>query len=214
MSVAENLLSKAYVLIQAGNFHHASRVLDSLLLVDPMNVEAWEAYMQISESCEKLDDLCGRILLLSELTPMDRESILDFYYFLRRKLRAFDEQVATQEMITFELVDQFTYTLRYQFATTQNDAAFDKNFEQRLAKFLRKVIIIQYGALLTLGLKLFSAGNNFCCWIILVLAISILISLWNVIFHVTENHSKPRTPQLIFSSARKDKILTQPKLAV
>lgn len=212
--MAANLLRKAYTQIEAGNHLDARTILETLVNADPMNVEAWEAYMQMSETCEELDHLCDRVLQVSELTRTERESILDYYYFLRQRIKACGTEVEAQEMITFELVDQFTYTLRERPSSNPTDAAVDRIHEHGIARILRKMVIIPYGVLLAVGLNLLSAGNNFGYWIILVLSITIFVSLWNIIFPAIKIDQRPRTYQAESMDMQEDAVRGQPKVVL
>jgi len=212
MSGAPNFLDEAYVQLQAGNLQEARQILDLLVNDDPMNVEAWEAYMQTSESCEELDDLCERAIQFPDLAQTERTSILDYHCFLRQRIRVCNEKAEAPEVILFELRDQFTYTFDHRSSAALTDPRNKKDFERQIARFLGKAILIPYCVLLTTGIKLLSAGNNFGYWIILMLAITILIGRWNMILHVAEIDMKPRVPPLEFISTRQDIIASQPKL--
>ena len=214
MSGAPNFLDEAYVQLQAGNLQEARQLLDLLVNDDPMNVEAWEAYMQTSESCEELDDLCERAIQFPDLAQTERTSILDYHCFLRQRIRVCNEKAEAPEVILLELRDQFTYTFDHRSSAALNDPGSKKDFERQIARFLGKAILIPYCVLLTTGIKLLSAGNNFGYWIILMLAITILIGRWNMILHVAEIDMKPRVPPLEFISTRQDIIASQPKLVV
>jgi len=212
MRAAPNLLYQAYVQLQAGNLQDARQLLDLLVNDDPMNVEAWEAYMQTSESCDELDNLCDRAIQFPELAQTERTSILDYHCFLRQRMRVFDEKTEAPEVILFELRDQFTYTFDDRSSAALNDSSNEKDFERQIARFLGKAILIPYCVLLTAGIKLLSAGNNFGYWIILMLAITILIGRWNMVLQVAGIEMKPCVPRLEFISTRKNIIASQPKL--
>jgi hypothetical protein len=168
--------------------------------------------MQTSESCDELDNLCDRAIQFPELAQTERTSILDYHCFLRQRIRVCDEKAEAAEVILFELRDQFTYTFDHRSSAALNDSSNKKDFERQIARFLGKAILIPYCVLLTTGIKLLSAGNNFGYWIILMLAITILIGRWNMILHVAEIDMKPRVPPLEFISTRQDIIASQPKL--
>ena len=214
MRATPNLLYQAYVQLQAGNLHDARQLLDLLVSDDPMNVEAWEAYMQTSESCEELDDLCDRAIQFPELAQTERTSILDYHCFLRQRMRVFDEKTEAPAVILFELRDQFTYAFDDRSSMAPNDSSNEKDFERQIARFLGKAILIPYCVLLTAAIKLLSVGNNFGYWIILMLAITILIGRWNMVLHVAGIEMKPRVPRLEFISTPKNIIASQPKLVV
>ena len=167
----ENTLHKVYGHIEDGDLQSAIDVLEFLLSVNSADVEAWEAYMQICSSCEELDFLCERVLQVVGINRIDRESILDYYYFLRQKLTSRDLFIESQKSVTLELVDQFNLTLNDQ----SNDYV---KFKYGPAWFLRKAIVVPYVVLLMIGLNLLSVRNNFGYWILMVLALSTTISIW------------------------------------
>jgi hypothetical protein len=196
MTTAADLLHNAYEYIDAGNFHYASAILESLINIDPMNIEAWEACMQISRTCEELDYLCEQVLQIPELNSIERESILDYYYFLRQKMRAHGAAADTPKLITYELVNQFTSSLRDQPSTDSNDFLSRIDFERGLTWLLNKAISTLYLILLLIGLKLVSLHNNFGYWILMVLIMSIFVGLWNMVFPIAENNRMPDSNQL------------------
>lgn len=180
MTLTADLLHKAYVHIEAGNIQYARAILESLINTEPINIEAWEACMQISETCEELDYLCEQMLHAPKLNPTDRESILDYYYFLRQKMRHNTVEAGARKMITYEPVNQFTFSLKDQPSAYSKEVIGNIDFERSLTWLLDKTIFIFYLVLLVTGLKLVSLGNNFGYWIIVVLAMSIFVSLWNM----------------------------------
>ena len=195
MTIMADLLYKAYKYIEAGNVQYARAILESLINTDPENIEAWEACMQISETCEDLDYLCEQVLQIPKLNPTDRESILDYYYFLRQILRADSARASAPKMVTYELVNQFTFSLKDQQSNNSKDAISSMDFERSLAWLLDKAIIILHMVLLVTGLKLIYLGNYFGYWIIMVLFISIFVNLWNIILPVPETVQMPDSNQ-------------------
>ena len=186
MTNMADLLHQAYEHIEAGNYQHARAVLEALLHSEPMNIEAWEACMQISETCEELDFYCEQVLQIPALNPTDRESMLDYYYFLRQILRANSTRASAPKMITYELVDQFTFNLKDPQSSNSKDLVNRLDLERSLAWLLDKAIIVLHIVLLGTGLKLINLGNNFGYWIMMVLFISVFVNLWNIILPVTD----------------------------
>ena len=203
--VMENTLHKAYVHIDDGDLRSAIDVLELLISVNPVNVEAWEAYMQICTTCEELDIICERVLQVAGINRIDRESILDYYYFLRQKLTSRDLDVELQKNVTLELVDQFNLTLKDQ----PDDYV---KFKYGFAWFLGKAIIIPYLVLLVIGLNLLSLRNNFGYWILIVLALSTLLSTWKIKFPFDESNRKSFIHQPAYSGMRSDEIKCYPEL--
>jgi hypothetical protein len=182
MITTANLLHEAYLHLKTGNERYSSALLESLLSIEPLNTEAWEASMQICQTCDELDYLCERVLQVKELPYMDRESVLDYYYYLRQKLRTQVMEADPRKTITFELVDQFTYVARDQNPSSSNTFEDQSLVKWGPAGLLEKAIIVLYLGLLMTGLKLLFIGIQFGYWILLVLALSFLISSWNIVF--------------------------------
>lgn len=180
------LLHQAYQHIETGNIQHARAALEALLQTEPRNIEAWEACMQISETCEELDYYCEQVLQIPELNPTDRESILDYYYFLRQILRTNSAKESMPKMVTYELVDQFTFNLKDPQSGNSTDIVNSLDLERSLAWLLDKAIIVLHFVLLVTGLKLINLGNNFGYWIMMVLFISVFVNLWNIILPITD----------------------------
>ena len=193
-----NLLYDAYAHIDAGNIRYARSILESLLDDDPTNVEAWEVYMQISDTREELDFICNQALRSVDFDPASRESILDYYYFLRQKMRYCRADAEAENMIAFELVDQFTYTLKDRSPGSPDYAGDDVNVRWGFAWLLDKTIAILYFVLLAIGLKSLFAGSNFGYWIMMVLALGILVNLWNKIFPMirTDEKTDSHSPEI------------------
>jgi len=187
MGIVTELLHTAYGHMDAGDSRSARTILESLVKIDSTNPDVWEAIMQISESCEELDDLCDAMLNVRGINPTDRESVLDYYYFLRQKLRIKNTSGQEQKMITFELVDQFTYTLRERTPVKSEDNINEGiPIQKGVVRLLGRGIIVVYIILLTIGLQLIRLGNNSGYWVMMVLAFSILFNLWNTIVPVNE----------------------------
>jgi hypothetical protein len=195
MIIMAELLHQAYQHIETGNIQHARTVLETLLQIEPMNIEAWEACMQISETCEELDHYCEQVLQIPELNPTDRESILDYYYFLRQILRVNSARESTPKMVTYELVDQFTFNLKDPQSGNSTDIVNNLDLERSVAWLLDKAIIILHIVLLVTGLKLINLGNNFGYWIMMVLFISVFVNLWNIILPITDTDQMPDSNQ-------------------
>lgn len=179
-----NLLNKAYACIEAGDFQNAADILEYLVQDDPLDIESWEAYMQICGTCEELDHLCNRMLDATEIGRTDRESILDYYYFLRQKIRSHETNPDGREMITFELVDQFTYALKGNHPASTADAS--ENLGKGVAWFIRKAILVSYIILAAISMKLLFAGKNIGHWIVMALALGVLILVGRAVFRMVE----------------------------
>lgn len=187
-----NPIYAAYTHIDAGNIRNARSILESVLDADPTNVEAWEVYMQISDTCEELDFICNQAFLSVDFDLPSRESILDYYYFLRQKMKDCPADAELENVISFELVDQFTYTLKDQSPANSAWSRNDVNVRWGFAWLLDKIIAILFFVLLAIGLKLTFAMSNFGYWIMVVLAFSVFIKPWTRIFPVlkTDKPSK------------------------
>jgi len=205
-----NLLHKAYENAHAGNVQSAIDALETLVCMEPMNVEAWEAYMQICGTCEDLDILCERVLQISGLTETDRESIVEYYYFLRQRFKSCNLNFERQTAITLELVDQFDFTITSQPQFPGKSDVFVR-FKRFFVRLLGKIIYIPYLVLLFAGLNLLSAGNNFGYWVLVVLLLGICSSLWRVNLKMVDAHQKLFARQVIFSHKRNDEIGCSPE---
>jgi len=186
MASKVDLLRQAYKHINSGRYPTAVDILESLVNVDPVNIEAWEAYMQISETCNELDDLCDRVLQVSEINMVDRESILDYYYFLRQRKKICKAGNELQIDVKLEVVDHFSYSLKSKFRSA-NDNALVSNFEQGLALFLDRAILIPYVALLVIGLSLLSKNNILGYWAFLILTAAVFLGKGNHILSVIKD---------------------------
>ena len=171
------LLHQAYSQAEAGNFQYAKALLESLVSIQPLNTEAWEAYLQLCQTCEELDYLCERITQVVGFHSVDIESILDYYYFLRRNLKLCQNGANFSSEITFELVDQFTYTLKDHPTGANSDQHFHK-FVELPSWLLEKSKTIFFTIILIAGLKLLTIENFFGDWIVLTLMIMFSINLW------------------------------------
>ena len=177
--VAEKLLYDAYEHINADDFRSATDVLESLICSNPLNIEAWEAYMQICKTCDELDFLYERILMVTGLREEERESVLDYYKFLQKKLRSCDDGIELQKKVILELVDQFNFTSKDQ-AFTSEQASANSQIKIEIVRLLGNTVVFSHFVLLILGLTLIYAGNDFGYWILLVPTFSTVINFWNV----------------------------------
>ena len=130
MPVFANLMERAYQLIKAGQYQNAELVLDAVVRVDPGNVMAWKAYLQVYQNRRDLDWLMERILKVRELSNSDKMELLAYYNrivqgpsrvrqdiaeeFLIQipSLQAEAEESEKGEKIVFELIEEFDYPAR------------------------------------------------------------------------------------------------------
>jgi hypothetical protein len=99
---------------------------------------------------------------------------------LRQRIKSIKGNVTPSEMVKFELVDEFTFTL--QDKNTSETASGHENVgrdERTVSRLIGKAIIFVYLFLLAMGFRLISNGSFLGYWIVLVLAASIFVSLWN-----------------------------------
>ena len=202
MSMTTNLLRKAYTCIDAGNFQDAKAILNSLVNLNPTNLEVWEIRMQICETCEDLDDLCEQALQSVDFDPSDQKSLIDYYCFLRQKLKNSSSELDAQKMITFELVNQFTYTLEEPSRVKTSKVGGNARTGLNIAKFLGPAITIMYLILFVIGLVLISFGNNFGYWIILILFLSIAVVLLNTILSKQTQYMHPSDTIELFEESK------------
>lgn len=169
-----NLLHDAYTKFDMGNTQSAKEILEELLRIDPLNIEAWEAYMQISETCEELDSLCERILQVPGIIEINRESIFDYYNYLRKNFKSYELKFGLQRNVKLEMMDQFNFSSLDQ-SPISGRLSSSGAFRQYFIRLLRKVIIIPYVVLLLAGLNLLFEDNSFGLWILLFLTLSFFI---------------------------------------
>ena len=55
-------LDQAYYLIEADAYAAAQNILDQILLADPQNVEAWNAYIRSCKTQSELENLRGYVI--------------------------------------------------------------------------------------------------------------------------------------------------------
>lgn len=166
-------IQQAYHHINSGDYQAAIGILESLINVDTVNVEAWEAYMQISRNSNQLDELCDRVLQINKINTVDRESILDYYYFLREKIKLYRSSDEIQKDIKFEVVDQFSYPLSS--SIPKNNREMNTNIEQRLVIFLHRAILILYLILMAVTFNLLAINNNLGYFAVLELIFTVLV---------------------------------------
>jgi hypothetical protein len=173
-----DLLQQAYKHIDSGYHQTAVDILESLVNLDPVNIEAWEAYMQICETCDELDNLCDRVLQVSEIDLVDRESILDYYYFLRQKKKICKAGDELEIDIKLELVSHFSFPLKSKFRSAK-DNELVSNFERGLLLFLNRAILVPYAALLAISFGLLSKNNILSYWAFFILLAAVFLGKWN-----------------------------------
>ena len=82
MARIERLLERAYFLIEAGHLYDAAQVLDAVIEDDPHNIEAWELYVQISDSRSSLEALAERVRRNRDLTSAEKKEILVYQKYI------------------------------------------------------------------------------------------------------------------------------------
>jgi hypothetical protein len=133
MPISSHLLERAYQLIDANQLQDAEMVLDALVRVDPKNIPAWEAYLEIHQCCGDLEWGMERVLNIKELSNEEREKILAYQTYLIEHTKEYNENfmkitekvpsantplslesdVASQEgKVMFELLDEYEYPAR------------------------------------------------------------------------------------------------------
>jgi hypothetical protein len=88
MPKSSRLLRRAYDLVHDNRIDDAALVLDAVVQEDPQNVEAWELYLQISQTVDELEWLGHRIRTTKQLSAVDREAIMSYQEYLLRGLDA------------------------------------------------------------------------------------------------------------------------------
>ena len=109
MPISTHLLERAYELIEANQLENAEMVLDAVVRVDPKNVMAWKAYLQLYQDRNDLKWLIERILKTRELSDKDKEDICAFHDYLIQNLSVYEQnskEAFPRRMISFEPVDE------------------------------------------------------------------------------------------------------------
>ena len=86
MPSAQRLLERAYLLIAENKIRDAVQVLDIVILDDPHNIEAWELYMQNTDSVAGLEALAERVHWNRDLTPAEKDEVLSFQDYMLNRL--------------------------------------------------------------------------------------------------------------------------------
>jgi hypothetical protein len=179
------LIRQAYQYIEVGDSQAAGNILESLVNIDPLDIEAWEAYMQICNTCEELDIICERVLQVPEINTVDRKSLLDYYYFLRQKKESFDMYGGKHERITFKIVDHIT-CIQKDAQPILNNVDELESFGRSIVFLLNAAMFVSYAVLMIIGFRLFSSNNNFGYWIMAVLLTEIILGGRNILFNGKE----------------------------
>jgi hypothetical protein len=127
MPVSSHLLERAYQLINANQMQNAELVLDAVVRVDPKNIEAWIAYMEVHQDRNDLEWLKDRILRTREISDQDKTELLQYHAVLVEHLkkiesgivrantnqdfsfRQMNELAVKSDKSSFELLDVFDY---------------------------------------------------------------------------------------------------------
>lgn len=130
MSISSHLLERAYQLIDANQLQNAEMVLDALVRVDPKNIPAWEAYLEIHQCCGDLEWGMERVLNIKELSIEERGEILAYQTYLMERTDKPEENDANvqvsptvniapeqeidsqEETVMFELLGEYEYPVR------------------------------------------------------------------------------------------------------
>jgi len=204
MSTYDDLLEEAYWHDRNGNNQYAKALLESLVSIQPHNVEAWEAYLQLCQTCEELDFLCERVVEIDGLSSWDIESILDYYYFLRQNLKMQIESLDERTMVKFELIDQFTYTLVDHKSSKAHPRESQSSLGKENHRLPGKVILIFYFMVSIAGIKLMNHGTTISYLILLAVMVGILMSLWKMIFPKTNKQDQTKKHQRSKRQTNKD----------
>ena len=174
------LIRQAYQYTEIGDFQSAGNILESLIEIDPLDVEAWEAYMQICNTCDELDILCERVLQVPDINSVDRKSLLDYYFFLWKKKESFRSCRAGQEKINFKVVDQIAFAKKNE--KPMLEYADKLSFKRGLTFILNGSMLVSYIILLIVSFSLLVNNNYFGYWIIAVLLITVSLGGRNKLF--------------------------------
>src|SRR5690348_15132331 len=127
MPISSHLLERAYQLINANQMQNAELVLDAVVRVDPKNIEAWIAYLEVHQDRSDLEWLKDRIARTREISDQDKNELLQYHAVLIEHLKKveagtarahnvqsfsfkqIDEFSSKNEKVSFELLDVFDY---------------------------------------------------------------------------------------------------------
>jgi len=127
MAISSHLLERAYQLINANQMQNAELVLDAVVRVDPQNIEAWIAYLEIHQDRSDLEWLKDRILRTREICDQDKSELLQYHAVLIEHLKEIEDgtartgtkynlgfkqpgdAISRNDKISFELLNVFDY---------------------------------------------------------------------------------------------------------
>ena len=80
-----DLLDKAYLLIDAGYFNQARKIIKQILMHDPQNVQAWDVYISTYNSIADLEELKESVQLIWRSKVRGKDYLnANLRYVLRR----------------------------------------------------------------------------------------------------------------------------------
>jgi hypothetical protein len=115
MPISSKLLCRAYQFAETGDQENVVRLLDSILLVDPRNIEAWEFYLQTCTCIEQLDQVADRVQQTKILSEDEKGDILDYYLY---RLDKFEEQAPRPEQFP-EIADVDPFIVPHDLANLE-----------------------------------------------------------------------------------------------
>ena len=80
------LLDQAYYYINKNQHAEAQYILDQILSADPQNMDAWDAYIHISNTLDDLEDLRSHIVNMWDSNVRDRDYLLATRRFVLQRL--------------------------------------------------------------------------------------------------------------------------------
>lgn len=80
------LLDQAYYFINKNRRAEAQYILDQILSADPQNMDAWDAYIHISNTRDDLEDLRNHIVNTWNSNVRDRDYLLATRRFVLQRL--------------------------------------------------------------------------------------------------------------------------------
>ena len=128
MPISAHLLERANQLMDASQYQNAAMVLDAVVRVDPTNVTAWKAYLQICRDRTDKDWLLDRVSKNKELSEEGKLEIQAYHnellLGLSNRMGEGGEELSSpiiepeqetqtpDRAIKFELIDEFDYPTR------------------------------------------------------------------------------------------------------
>lgn len=177
MNVHSVSMDRVYEYLDDGYLGEARSALDEFVQVFPRNTDAWEIFFQLCETKEELDDLYDRAVQSAVFSLREREVLLESYIYLRQRIVQESTDIPQENMIVFQLVDQFNYPTAEQQGIVEHDAYWMEELPGVFMRVASRYKVLFYLALLVAGLRQVANGNYLGYWLIMGLVIAVCVHL-------------------------------------